>query len=199
MPSIGNNTYYEINQNINIKTYSVKFQTIIKEIILKEKILNLWIFEKYFKKKLVIWKKKYTNLGNSDFYKTTLAIMLYVEKLNIYIDKNKEEVKAPSIIVRDLIEYYKTKLTNQNKIEINNIIKVIEFLLLCIKCCEQLLHKITISNLPFKDNIKVLKLYSDNDFVNMIDSISIFIQPQKLDELYKNKVNKLSTEYIKDE
>ena len=61
------------------------------------------------------------------------------------------------------------------------------------------MHKLTVSNLSFKDDKNVLKLFSDNDFSNMIDSMQIFIQPQKLDELFQKRVNKIPKDYIKDE
>lgn len=74
-----------------------------------------------------------------------------------------------------------------------------EFLLFCIRCCEQVMHKLTVSNLNLEPNTNVLKLYSDNNFSNMLDSLVIFLQPSKLDSLFKERQNKLKTEFLKDD
>ena len=148
--------------------------------------------------KLIFTSNLNTNfIGNRDYYKTTLAIILYNEELSIYNDK--KEVKSPYEIVKELVKHYEEKMNKQNEYEIKKKMQVSEFLLLCIKCCEQIMHKLTISNLDFKENINILKLYSDNDFSNMIDSMIVFLQPQKLEELFKEKNRKIKNDYIKDE
>ena len=61
------------------------------------------------------------------------------------------------------------------------------------------MHKLTVSNLNLEPNTNVLKLYSDNNFSNMLDSLVIFLQPSKLDSLFKERQNKLKTEFLKDD
>ena len=70
---------------------------------------------------------------------------------------------------------------------------------LYIKWKEQMMHKLTISNLDFKENINDLKIFNDNDFSNMIDSMIVFLQPKKLEELFKEKNRKIKNDYTKDE
>ena len=160
------------------------------KIISTQKITNL--------EKLIFSSNLNINfIGNRDFYKTTLAIIFYNEKLNIY--NNKNEVKSAYEIVKELTKHYEEKMNKQNEYEIKTKMQVSEFLLLCIKCSEQIMHKLTISNLDFKENITVLKLFSDNDFSNMIDSMIVFLQPKKLEELFKEKNRKIKNEYTKDE
>jgi hypothetical protein len=138
-------------------------------------------------------------LGNRDYYKTTLAIILYTEKLNIYMDNEKKFVKSQGIIAQNLVEHFSKKFGD--KTENKNQIKIVEFLFLCIKCCEQVMHKLTISNLSQDSNINTLKLFSDNNFSNMIDSLTIFMQPEKLDELFNKRIINKSknTEFLRDD
>ena len=56
------------------------------------------------------------------------------------------------------------------------------------------MNKLKISNLDFKENITVLKLFSDNDFSNMINSMIVFLQPKKLEELFKEKNRKIKND-----
>jgi len=196
------------NQNIKLREVQEKLKKITENYKgqlnisaqFKEKIDTLEQFK-------IISAQKITNLeklifssnlninfiGNIDFYKTTLAIIFYNEKLNIY--NNKNEVKSAYEIFKELTKHYEEKMNKQNKYEIKTKMQVSEFLLLCIKCSEQIMYKLTISNLDFKENITVLKLFSDNDFSNMI----VFLQPKKLEELFKEKNKKIKNDYTKDE
>ena len=73
---------------------------------LKEKINNLEQFRMISNQKITNLEKLIFSsnlninfIGNRDFYKTTLAIILYNEKLNIY--NNKKEVKSAYEIVKN--------------------------------------------------------------------------------------------------
>ena len=76
--------------------------------------------------------------------------------------------------------------------------QVFEFMLLYIKWNKQMMHKLTISYLDFKDNINDLKIFNDNDFLNMIDLMIVFLQSSKI-RLTFQKYSKIKNDYKKDE
>ena len=61
-----------------------------------------------------------------------------------------------------------------------------------------MMHKLTISYLDFKDNINDLKIFNDNDFLNMIDLMIVFLQSSKI-RLTFQKYSKIKNDYKKDE
>jgi len=69
---------------------------------------------------------------------------------------------------------------------------------LYIKWKEQMMHKLTISNLDFKENINDLKIFNDNDFSNMIDSKIVFLQSSKISLTFQ-KYRKIKNDNKKDE
>ena len=61
-----------------------------------------------------------------------------------------------------------------------------------------MMHKLTISNLDFKENINDLKIFNDNDFSNMIDSMIVFLQSSKISLTFQ-KYRKIKNDNKKDE
>ena len=208
------------DQNIKIKDQSIK----IKEEVAKNKIQDVNI--KYLNNQINLLKesnKKLKNndkvhdkkinkleklllssnlninfLGNCDYFKTTLALILYTEGLNIYNNKEKNEIKSFFIITKELVDYYQN-INKENNNENKNKIKIVEFLLFLIRCREQDMHKVTKSSLKLKSNTNALKLYNDNNFYNMLDSLIIFIQPSELNALFRKRQNELKSGFIKDD
>jgi len=128
------------NQNIKLREVQEKLKKITENYKgqlnisaqFKEKIDTLEQFK-------IISAQKITNLeklifssnlninfiGNRDFYKTTLAIILYNEKLNIY--NNKKKVKSAYEIDKELTKFYEEKMNKQNEYEIKEKMQVSEF------------------------------------------------------------------------
>ena len=61
-----------------------------------------------------------------------------------------------------------------------------------------MMHKLTISNLDFKENINDLKIFNENDFSNMIDSMIVFLQSSKISLTFQ-KYRKIKNDNKKDE